>query len=61
MLTAKSRNPYSSQNTGSNLGWAPVIGSISNSKMSFMDSFQRSTTGLSAWIFSAKAIPFSHS
>src|SRR5699024_4684505 len=33
---------HSSRNTGSSLGWAPVSGSMTSSRMSFMYSFQRS-------------------
>ena len=43
----------SKRNTCSSLGCAPVSGSISSSRISFMYSFQRATTGLSACTFSA--------
>ena len=43
------------------LGCAPVTGSISSSSTSSIYTFQRSTMGLPAWVFSANSMPFSHS
>ena len=51
----------SSRNTGSSLGCAPVAGSMTSSRMSAMQAFQRSTTALSACVRSANATPRAHS